>query len=206
MDKSIIILITSIILMVVGVVMVVASIGMTIQDPKENAKATVETDIIDLTDTVHLDSGEYEIWYEEELFDFGEPGDIAIMDEDGAEVYISTGFSQSMSVNGRDYEKAGSFDADESGDYTFVTEYASTLYITEEADFGLGVTICFSGIAMGIVGGILLIVGLYFFFTRKKKPKYPAGQPQPPYSSSGSPPPPPPPPPPGQYPPPPPPY
>jgi flagellar basal body-associated protein FliL len=191
MDKPMKILIVGIIVLVLGIVLGVASFLGTIKDPSEEAEETLVYDVSEYSKTVNLDKGEYDIWYEEEetfIFDFGDPGVVTVTDSGGNLIYESStsSGSESITVNSKDYKKKGSFEIDSSGSYTITVSSSSTLYITPPISVATSLGLCATGVIIGIIGGILMLVGIILFFTSKKR----AAPPVPQYGAPPMPPPP----------------
>lgn len=182
------VLIVGIILLVVGIIIALLSFGGTLKDPSEEAKETLVFEYPDYSRTVNLDKGEYDIWYEEEealWIDLGDPGDVTVRDSGGSVVYetSSRSSSESITVNDRNFRKKGSFEVDSSGQYTISVETSSTIYITEPIDVATGLGLCFGGAALGVVGGIIMLVGIILFFTHKKRAPMPPQYSTPQYSA-----------------------
>ena len=178
-NKTMKIVIIGIILLIGGVIGAVVSFMGTIKDPSDGAKATLDLGYPDYSETVYLDKGDYDIWYEGDSF-FNDPGDVTVTDSDDNVVYesSSSSFSEGISVNNKEFTKEGSFTADNSGEYTLSAEEAITLYITPPINVALGMGLCFTGVIIGIIGGIIMLLGLFLHFTSKDKPpqQYPMGQ------------------------------
>ena len=111
---------------------------------------------------VTLESGEYDVWYRDDFLT--DPDDLSVKDSSGSSVYDKVSTTSSISINGETYVKAGTLDIDSDGDYTFHTDEACTLYVTEPISvaglLGMGLAFCIGGILLLVVGIVLLIVGI----------------------------------------------
>lgn len=192
MDKSLTMMIVGVIMIVAGLIAVAAGVMTAADDPREK---TVETLIFEkqyfslddgMTKTINLSSGEYEIWYETELFDYRNPGEMSVLDSSGTNILKTTSAPETITIMDSEYKKVGTFEVKSSGVYDVAAQHDSTVFITTPLNVATGFGICAAGIIIGIVGGILLLVGIILFATRKKKdeqppypgyPGYPSQQP-----------------------------
>jgi len=173
------------ILLIIGAIIGVAGFFNTFKDPSKEAKKTLIVGSPDYSNTVYLDAGEYDIWYEETsgFFSWG-PGDISITDSNGKIIYStpSARYTESISVNNKNFKKEGSFSVDSSGTFNVTTENSCTLYFTEPISVATGIGICVSGVILGIIGGIIMLVGIILYFSRKKQVQQPPPPPPPQYT------------------------
>jgi ABC-type transport system involved in multi-copper enzyme maturation permease subunit len=198
------ILLVGVILVLAGSIGGISALFLSIKDPHDEAIETLyfeedydsyyEYDYFIPSQTVYLEKGDYDIWYDYGDSDYGSPGDVKISDPEGNLVFDddSSGFSETSS----DSRKVGSFTIKESGNYVVTVEEASKLYITPPMDAWIGVSVCMVGVVVASIGAIIIIIGLYYYFSGKKEqpPMQPYGYGYP-YSPHQYPPPPPPPPP-----------
>ena len=181
-----------IILIIVGAIVAALSFGSVLRDPSEESKATLEFEGSSYygipSESAYLEEGDYDIWYPTDEYDWidtGDPGNVRIEDSNGGTISLddSSG-TETITINDQSYEKAGSFKIENSGQYTFTVSNECTLYITPEIDVGTTLGLCFVGVIIGVVGGIVLFIGIILIFTRKKKKKYPGYPPPQPTSQS----------------------
>lgn len=165
--------IAGVVLLVVGIVAcVVGFVDYTgrLKDPSLEAVATVVTEYPSLTGNATLEEGNYDIWYDPGFIGFGDPGDVEVFDPHGQRIFDSPDFGgvESITVNGEEYDKKGTFHAGESGNYTFDTASSGTLFITPHLDFGLGLTIFYIFLVLAIIGGIVLIGAIALHYRKKR--------------------------------------
>jgi hypothetical protein len=170
------------VLLIVGVLAGVSGFTSSLKDPGKEAKRTVVFGGVADTERVSLDAGEYDLWYEPSGGLFSMKPVLVITDSAGLPVYTTATFggSESVSINGKDYHKLGSFKAQSSGDYNFTSTWAATVYVTPPIDIATGLTICFTGVLIGVVGGIAMVIGIYLHFKAKKAREAPPAPQAPP--------------------------
>lgn len=139
-------------------------------DPTKQAKHTLTyTESID-TRSVRLDSGDYEIWYESGGF-FSTTPVVTISSSQGMPVIPSPGASETVTVNNREFHRLWPFKITSSGDYNISCSSEATLYITPPISVMGGFGICITGVLIAIVGGIVMIVGIYLHVKSKRPPQ-----------------------------------
>lgn len=179
MKKPVMIMLIGIILLIAGIAGGIGIFFATLQDPSEVAKETVDFESYDWSETASLSKGDYDIWCESGLFGIGDPGDVTISDSSNNVVWErpSSYTTESIGVNGKEYMKVGSFSLSSSDDYTINVEYSGvTLFFTEPISVATGIGLCATGVIIGIVGGVIMLVGIFLFFKDKKAAQYPAQQ------------------------------
>jgi hypothetical protein len=171
MSKPTKIIIVGLILLIGGMVGGVASFFATIQDPSEIAEETLEFESGGTAKTIKLDKGEYDIWFEPGLFGSGDPGTVMVGNNDAGIIYegSSSSTTETITINNKEYEKAGSFEIKSSGSYDVYAENSCKLHITPTIDVALGLGICMTGVVIGLIGGIILLVGIISHFSKKKR-------------------------------------
>ncbi|UCH88214.1 MAG: hypothetical protein JSV49_08085 [Thermoplasmata archaeon] len=138
-------------------------------DPGEDALYAITP-----PDTVSLEKGEYDIWFEGSEYDM--PDSVRVTDSDGTNLFRMSSSSESVTSNGREYHKVGEFEL-KSDDQVYITastnyglaEFSGDLYITEPISIGTSFLICGSFVAIGCIGGLILMVGIIFMFMGKDK-------------------------------------
>ncbi len=185
------------ILLIGGIAGAITSFYVIIEDPSEVAVETLYFDdsddapsyfnpiynSTDLSETISLDKGDYEVWYEAEFFGLGGPRELTIHDSSGNLIYRKSSFlgsSDSVSRNGKEYRRYCTFEIDESGDYSLTVDDPTTLYVTPPVNLDLGVGLGFMFVIFGIIGVILMIVGAGLYFFKENKPSKPEQPPPPP--------------------------
>ncbi len=195
-------LVIGVILIIVGMSMSIVAFALTHKDPRNEAVETIDYNSSDEVNyavdydgyfdvpswadyarVVELKKGGYELWYKEEfnflgLFDLE---DVSIIGPDG-EVDIDRG-SADISINGEDFELYGSFEIEESGDYLVTVDWEVTVYITEPLHIAEGLAVIIIGILVLMVGLIFIFIGAYGKYKEKQKDK-----PRPPPPAYGPPP------------------
>lgn len=177
MKKLITLVVIGIILVIGGTVGGIASFVSFSKDPSAEAEVTLEftsdyyADSIE-PQTVYIDEGEYEIWYDTGSYGLRDPGDIIIVDSDGNLAFERSSTSSTTTSHG--CKKVGSFEVKKSGEYTISVENRCKIYLTPPIDNWVALVLLFMGAAIGIIGGIIMLVGIYYYFTDKKeRPQYP---------------------------------
>lgn len=168
-------------LLVVGIVIAMVAFFVTIKDPSQEAVETLYFDTLEYDKTVHLESGDYDIWYQSSFFFYGQPWEVEIRDPSDRLIFQSTFLSstESISVNNKEYKKIGSFTATSAGNYNVsVMVSGTTLYFTPPINVAAGIGMCFGGVGIGVIGGVLVLVGIVLFVVQKPKPpvQYPPQQ------------------------------
>jgi hypothetical protein len=163
---GVVLLIVGIVVCVVGFVIYMGAL----KDPSLEAVATVVTEYPSLTGNATLEEGNYDIWYDPGFIGFGDPGDVEVFDTHGQRIFDSPDFGgiESITVNGENYEKKGTFQAKESGNYTFDTAFSGTLLITPHLDFGYGLMIFYIFLVVAIMGAIILIGAAALHYKKKR--------------------------------------
>jgi hypothetical protein len=176
------VVIAGVVLLLVGVLAGASGFMSSLKDPSKEAKRTVEFIGVADVQKVSLDAGEYDLWYVPAGGLFSMKPVIVITDSAGLPVYTTATFtgSESVSIDGKDYHKLGSFKASAGGDYNFTSTWAATVYVTPPLGVGTGLTICFTGVLIGVVGGIVMVVGIFLHFKAKKAREAPTAPQAPP--------------------------
>jgi len=181
------IIIFGLIFFIVSIVGAIISFYVIIENPGEVAVETLYFDepeenyslffdpinnTSDLSETVNLDKGDYEIWYEAEFFGLGGPNELTIRDSDGNIIYRKSSFfggSDHINRNGKEYRKFCSFEIVKSGNYLMTVDDPCTLYITPRLNLGLGVGLGYMFVIFGIISIIMMIIGAGLYFSKEKK-------------------------------------
>jgi len=107
--------------------------------------------------TLYLRKGEYELWYGKGDYGTGTPGQIDAWDLEGRKIEVRRDAETRMNA----YRRTATFRVERSGNHTFHTDRACTLYVTEpvEVELGLGLMslFCLLGLA-SIVGGVVFVL------------------------------------------------
>jgi hypothetical protein len=180
MKKPVKIMLIGIILLIAGIAGGIGVFFATLKDPSEVAKETVVFETYDLSETATLSKGDYDIWCESGFLGLGgDPGDVEITDSNDNLVWErpSSYTTESIEINGNNYMKVGSFSLSSTDDYTISVEYSGvTLFFTEPINVMTGIGLCVTGVLVGVIGGVIMLVGVFYFFKDKKAAQYPAQQ------------------------------
>jgi len=147
-----------VILIILGIVsLIFGGIGVfdIIEGFEEPSEVSIETvDLDQDIETVSLPEGEYEVWIEGE-----EVIDLTVEDEEGNSVF-QRDTTQSITIDGRSYEKIGNLQIEEDGNYTFQSDQEGTIYITEPISVLPGI---FKTCGLIVFGILALILGVIVF-------------------------------------------
>ena len=177
------VMILGIVICIIAVIMCIASLMVVVKDPSVEARATVTYAPSDYEMTAHLQNGVYEIWYlVTSDYDIG-PGGITVEDSSGHIVFMTpvSYVTESITIDNKKYKKVGSFTLSDTGSYNVTVDNSDcTLYFTPPIGIMSGLAICFGGVGIGILGGVLILVGFILHLGQKKKatPHYPPQYPQ----------------------------
>ena len=176
--------IIGILLIVFGIIGAMFSYYVIIENPGEVyvEKLIFESDDSDYSysntssKVIHLDKGEYDIWYEPD-FDFlgivGSPHEIEIEDPVGNLIFSEdTIFGRKeaqVSRDGRDYNRFGTFKITDEGDHTITVNPARTIYITPHIDVELGEALGMIFIILIVIGIVMIIIGIFLLLSNRSK-------------------------------------
>ncbi|WP_455391876.1 hypothetical protein [[Eubacterium] cellulosolvens] len=184
--------IIGLILLIIGIMGAILSFYVIIENPSDVAEKTLyfednthssSEDTSGLSQVTTLEKGTYEIWYEPEIFGLGGPEELTVHDSEGDLVFSRTslfGSGDSISRNGKDYRKYGSFDIDDKGEYTISVGNPTTIYLTPPINLGLGLGLGYLCVVIGIIGIITMIIAGILMFMKEKKPSTLTDTPPPP--------------------------
>lgn len=142
-----------------------------LKNPSTEAVETLTLEYPSFSENATLEEGRYDIWYERGFFGFGDPGDVRVLNPHGEKIldssYSST--TESITIGDEEFEKKGTFYAEEFGNYTFESDFSSVLYITPHLDFGSGMIVFLVFLVIAIVGVVILVIGASLYLVRKKR-------------------------------------
>lgn len=166
------IIIVGAVILVIGAIIGATAFLVIIKDPSVEAVETAEFVSPDYMESVILNSGVYDIWFESGIIGGGDPGDIIILDIGQNLVYRTpdSSGSEKITINNKEYIKDGPFTVDSSGIFNVTVEYSgSILHFTPPIDVAGGFAICFGGIGLAVVGGLFMVVGIIILALPKQK-------------------------------------